>query len=494
VKRRRVLVGSALLLAAGAAALLRPRPPEEFPLAHLVPADAFVYAGFPHWRELEARLGAFLPEDSRRKLDEAKPHLAGPVAVYLDRERRWVFLARLTRISEAFADVEDGAAVVAESSEALARHKARKGALADLASFRALRSRVWIDLEPLRLPGRLRDFSALGLELGEDRITGRATYRGGLFRLYLEQYLKAPGRGAPPGAATAALADSFVRLWDDFLHGLGPADREKAEREGSALARHFLQGRSLRDFLKDVGPGWGVSLVPTPHGPPALVGWVDLAGEDTRDKLGKMLHRLAQDGADQARDKGEPPPVDLAADGGIWRLKFPWAAALRLGEAFTPAYRLDPDRLVFTTCASILEVPVAPPGEGHVAAAVELAPALELVRGLAPLLADGAFRDEAERTAAGLYAQVYTPAVLAALRRQRPDVLDRERFLAEQKAQLAAKALGDLQRTPRYEEELRRRRVWIDGWAGRFAAWSKAELSGRFSGEGFDFRVSLRRR
>ena len=136
MKRARwaILAGGILVAAAIAAVVvLRPRPVEPFPLAELVPADAVFYAGFPRYQELEELPGA-KAEEIRRKLEPARPHLAGGLAIYVDRSGEWVLLARLTRGSTllAGAAVEDGAAVVAQTPEALARHKARQASLADL--------------------------------------------------------------------------------------------------------------------------------------------------------------------------------------------------------------------------------------------------------------------------------------------------------------------------------------------------------------------------
>ena len=124
------ILAGGVLAAAAAVALFRPRPREQFPLLERVPSDAVFYAGFPDYRELEAMPTPWSGE-IRRRLDSARPHLAGGLAIYLDRERQWVALARLTRSSALLAgsELEDGAAVVAQTPEALARHRTRRGSL-----------------------------------------------------------------------------------------------------------------------------------------------------------------------------------------------------------------------------------------------------------------------------------------------------------------------------------------------------------------------------
>ena len=76
VKRRSwIVLGSALgALALAAALLLRPRPPEPFPLAELVPADAVVYAGFPDVRRLAEIPGL---DDNGARHDPAPAHHTG---------------------------------------------------------------------------------------------------------------------------------------------------------------------------------------------------------------------------------------------------------------------------------------------------------------------------------------------------------------------------------------------------------------------------------
>jgi len=308
-----VLGGVLVALAAVAAWIVRPRPPELFPLAELVPADAVFYAGFRDYREIEA-IRTPWSEEIRKRLDPARPHLAGPIAIYLDRSCQWVALARLTRASAliAGAEIENGAAVTAETPEAMARRKSREGSLDRLPEFVALESRIFLNLELLKLRGRPRDFSAVGLELKSTEpfvVRGRALYRRGLFRTYLERYVHAPRRGSPEGSAPvqASLTEHFPRVWEEILHDvLSPLDCEKAEREAMALSRDVLDGRPFREFLGRLGPGCGVALVPTPHARPALVAWIELQDKSTRDQAQAALHHAIQDGIRVRRDKIRP--------------------------------------------------------------------------------------------------------------------------------------------------------------------------------------------
>ncbi|HEV3026285.1 MAG TPA: hypothetical protein VG457_01860, partial [Planctomycetota bacterium] len=214
---RWAILAGGILVAAATILVLRPRPSEPFPMAELVPANAVFYAGFPRFEELEDLPGPWAQE-LRKKLEPSRPHLAGGLALYVDRSGEWVVLARLTRGSAllAGAEVENGAAVVAQTPQALARHKAREGSLAELPEFKQLGSRFFFNLEPLKLRGRFRDFSAIGVDRFPDAafvLRGRALYRGGLFRTYLEQYVQAPRHGVPGGSAAArvALTEHFPR-------------------------------------------------------------------------------------------------------------------------------------------------------------------------------------------------------------------------------------------------------------------------------------------
>lgn len=497
--RRAILAGAAAAAAIAAGALLlAPSPPT--PLAALVPDDVLFYLEFPDGRA-PAGLEERFPEarEAIGRWRSWEPRLAGPAAVYVDREREWVFLARLTRTAALLADmeVEAGVAVVGQSPAALARRRARRGSLADREEFRRLGRPGFLDLYALRPAGRLRDFGAVGFELGPGgSLRGRALYRGSLLRLYLERYVRAPGRGFPRGGgpAAAALTEAFPRLWDDLLHALSLADRERLEAEARALARDFLGRRSLREFLDRVGPSWGFTVVPTPHGFPAAVAWVELPDAEARETLGRMLHRFAQDLRAHARRSGEAPLYDLEVEGAVWRLKFPWAAGLRLGEAFTPAYRFEKDRLVLSTCAAALEAPVPEPGEAHAAFALEVPAALGLARALAPLAADAAVAAEAGRRAEELFRRAMPPAVLAALRRQFPEASDRERFLAEERARCRARALEDLSRGEAWRQAREEFLARLDALGARLAGIARVEASGRFTAEGFDFEIAVRTR
>lgn len=503
MKRRgwTVLGGVFLVLAGIAAWLARPRPPEAFPLAELVPADAVFYAGYRDYRELEA-IRTPWSEELRKRLDPARPHLAGPIAVYLDRSLQWVALARLTRASAliAGAEVENGAAVAAETPEALARHKAREGSLDRLPEFVTLGSRIFVNLEPLKLRGRLRDFSAIGLELRSSDpfvFHGRALYRGGLFRTYLEKYVHAPRHGAPEGSAPfqASFTEHFPRVWEEVLHELlNPMDCEKAEREAMALSRDVLDGKSFREFLGRLGPGCGAALVPTPSGRPAFVAWIDLADKTTRDQAQAALHRAIQDGIRVRRERGVAPAFDVAADGSVTKVKFVGAAALRLGESFSPAYTFEKDRFVFSTCASTLSAPAVAAGDSHGAVTVEIGPLLDALRALAPHAADDEFRKEAELKATALYLRTFTPGMMTALKKQFPHPADLAADLDAQKAQFEKAALEEISRGAAWQEELARAKASIDLWAGRLGWLERASWSGRFTSDGLDFDLRADRK
>lgn len=498
MKRRGwILLGVGILAVAGAAGwLLRPRPVETFPLADLVPADAVLYAGFPDYREIDAFQTPW-SEEIRKRLEPARAHLSGGLAVYLDRSFQWVALARLTRASAALAgaEIQDGAAVVAQTPEALARHKAREGALSELPEFRALRSRYFFNLEILKPRGRLRDFSALGFEVRPGPpflIKGRALYRGGLFRTYLEQYVHAPRRGGPEGSGPfqAAFTENFPRIWDEVTHEfLDAIDCEKAEREAHILSRDFLEGKSFREFLGRIGPSCGMALVPTSHSKPALVVWIDLPDDATRDLARKMVHKAIGDSTRIRRDRGLPPVFEVVQEGMISRVKFAQASALRLGEAFTPAYTFEKNRFVFSTCASALSAPAVAEGESHASLTLEIGPLLEAFRQLAPFVTDESFRPEAERKATALYFRTFTPDTVTMLKKQFPDPADLAKYQDTQKAQFAARALEELSKTLPYQEELTRVNSSIELWAERVGWLDRASWNGRFTSEGLEFEL-----
>lgn len=497
-RRGLVFLGAGVLVVALAAAwLFRPRPVESFPLAELVPADAVLYAGFPDYREIET-LKTPWSEEIRKRLDPARPHLSGAMAVYLDKSFQWVALARLTRASAALAGAEviDGAAIVAETPEALARHKAREGSLAELAEFKTLGMRMFFNLELLKPRGRLRDFSALGFELASaDPIVlrGRALYKGGLFRTYLEQYVHAPRHGGPEGSGPlqAVLTEHFPRVWEEVTHDLlDTIDCEKAEREAQILSRDFLEGKSFREFLSRLGPTWGFSLVPTPHSKPALVVWIDLPDEGTRDLAAKMVHRAMGDAIKVRRDRGLAPSFEMSAEGKVWRVKPTGAAALRLGESFTPAYTFEKNRFVFSTCESALSTPAAAaPGETHGAVTVEVGPFFDALRTMAPFFADDAFRTEAAIKAKALYLKTFTGDTATMLKRQFPDPSDLAKYQEQQKAQFEGRALDEISKTPPWQEELARVKASIDAWSDRLGWLQKVSWSGRFTSEGLDFEL-----
>ena len=217
---RWTLIVAAALVAAVLVLVALPEPEEEFPLIDHIPADAIAYAGFEDYRQLE-NLPETLVGTIRDSIRQSESYLAGPVAVYIDREREWVFLARLTRTARIFSggDVVDGVAVVTQTPEGIERHRERSGHLITREVFQTLKSSLFVDLEALRLPGRLRDFSAAGFEFDPGPplvLRGRALYRNGIFRLYVEHYLHAPPIASPSSDAdlAATFIEHFPRLWD----------------------------------------------------------------------------------------------------------------------------------------------------------------------------------------------------------------------------------------------------------------------------------------
>ncbi len=457
------------LLGAAVAALFvaRPRPLEQVPLAELVPADAIAYAGFQTPEQLEA-IGTPWSEELRKRLQPARAQLTGAIAVYIDSKGEWVTLLRMTRAASLLsgAEVEGGAAVFAQSPEALSRHKARQGALSGLPEFQSLGKRYYVNLEPLRLPGRLGDFRALGFEITGFKplhIQGHALYQPGAFRTYLEQYVQAPRHGAPAGGVPlqAQLTESFPRVWDELLQGLSKADADKAERESGVLSREYLDSRPLREFFGKLGPGCSVSLVPTAFGKPALTATIDLPGEATRETAMKMVERAIADGIRVRKDKGLPPLVEVEIDGPIHKLNIASSRGLRYGESFSPAYTFEKDRFVISTCAAALEPPRAASGDHHASVAVDVRTLIHAVRALAPLAADEKFRAELK------------PGLTA----------------AEE-----AKALEELSKTLPWKEELTRVNASIEAWAERVSWLERASLSARFTSEGADFELQAVRK
>ena len=492
-----IFLGVTAVLAAGLlAAFLGPRGPEEFPLAELVPADALAYAGFPDTRRLEelaAKFPGAVTEEARKRFDEAKPHLSGAVAFYLDSKGEWVGLARLTRAAAAFAGatVEGDAAVFAQTPAALERRRARTGALIDVPAFRRLKSQGFVNLEALGLGGRLADFSAAGFRLeGGDPWTlrGRALYRPDRYRLYLERYVQAPrDAGAAPGGPPFQLAmtDPFLRLWDELLGELDAAERDQVDRECQLLRRDVTENRDVREILGRLGPRWGIALAPGP----ALVAWVELPDAATGELLGRMIERAAADVVRQARGRSQAPPFELEKGESAWRLKIPKAPSLRLGAAFSPALAIMKNRLVITTCASALDAPGVAASGSHAELSIQVAPALELARSLVPFLADWTFRPEAEQMARARHYREYGPLSLGAIKELPRDPYERERFLAAKRREFTADALGELSRSEPYKARRTGLEHSVATWSGRLSTLDRVSWTGRFTGEGLEFEL-----
>jgi hypothetical protein len=496
VNRRLVFLSLAVLLGVGLmAAFLGPRGPEEFPLAELVPADALFYAGFPDYHrfeELVTRLPGAWREEDRKRFDQAKPHLSGAVAVYVDSKGEWVWLGRLTRASAlaSGALVEGDAAVVATPA-ALERRRTRAGALLELPDFRRLKSPFFLNLGALGMKGPLGDFTAAGFRLDGGppwTLRGRAIYRPAVYRLHLEGYVRLP-RGAGASAAgppvQIAMTDPFLRLWDDFLETLEAEDRDRVDRECMSLRREVPGGQDPRDVLRRLGPRWGIALTPAP----ALLAWVELPDLSTGETLGRMIERAASDAVGQARGQGQAPPFELEKMGSAWRLKVPWAASLRLGEAFTPALAITKDRVVLSTCASVLEAPPATTGGSHLDLSIRVAPTLDLARALVPFITDGAFRSEARGIAYARHLREHGPLGLGELQRKYPDRYERAKHLEEQRAEFMADALAELSRTERYQTERARVEQSIAGWSERLSGLDRVSGSGSFTDEGLEFEL-----
>jgi len=484
-----VFLGVTALAAAGLlAAFLGPRPPEEYPLAELVPQDARFYAGFVDYRrfeELVSKIPGAWKEEDKQKFERAKPHLAGAVAFYVDTKGEWVGLARLTRAAALLGDVEGDAAVFAQTPAALERFRGRVGTIRDLPAFQRLKSRFFLSLDGV--PG---DFEALGFELECSPswvARGRAVYRPDRYRAYLERHVPSPRRaGAGEGLA---MSGTFPAVWDAILDALEPEPRDRVDRECQVLKRDLLAGREVRDFLGTLGPRWGAAAVPTPQGFPALVAWVELPDAAARQTMEDLLTRAGRDWERLARGRGQVPPVEVEKKEGHWRLKFPWASAFRLGDAFTPAYAFTGNRLVFSTCAATLAAPKVGEGDAHAALAVEVAPSLGLVRSMSSFLADGTFRPEADGMALARYYREFNPIALAALARKIPDPVERAKALEMRRAELAAEALAEIAKGQKYKDELARRERTVALWTERLAGIVRIAGSGRFTGAGLEFEL-----
>ena len=141
-----------------------------------------------------------------------------------------------------------------------------------------------------------------------------------------------------------------------------------------------------------------------------------------------------------------------------------------------------------------MDVPPTAPGEDHVGIRVDVPGLIEAARALAPQRADDAFRAEAERNAALLSLRMADPGTLLALKKQFPDPADLAKYQEAQKAQLEARALEELSKTPAWREELTRVRASIEAWADGLSWLAGVSASGRFTGEGFEVTIRLQTR
>jgi hypothetical protein len=85
--------------------------------------------------------------------------------------------------------------------------------------------------------------------------------------------------------------------------------------------------------------------------------------------------------------------------------------------------------------------------------------------------------------------RLFTPGTMAALKKQFPDPADLTKYQDAQKAQFEAKALEEISKTLPWQEELTRAKAEVEVWAERLSWLERASVSGRFTGEGFDFEV-----
>ncbi len=365
-RTRGAALAALLVLIALAMAWIRPQKPEERPLADLVPDDALAYAGFQSPAAFEAFLVRLDPDRAaewRRRSVPLQPHLAGAVALYLDRERRPVLLARLRRLATLSSELNvDGDALVwTETPAALARHRARKAPLASRREFQALGRRGFVDLAALALPGRLADFPVLGFDVDAGTLRGSLPYSAAAFRTYLERYVHAPRSGGVPGQLL--LTESFPRVWEEILAALDPKDRERVEREAYVLGRDYFEGRSLAEFFGRIGPSWGFQL-----NPPAL--WIDVPEELTATARA-MITRAVADGTRVRRQRELPPLVVLREEGPLTHVTLDG----ELGKRWHPSFQFRQGRLVVWNGGAAPEIPPARSGSHHVTGTLDV-PAL----------------------------------------------------------------------------------------------------------------------
>jgi len=136
----------------------------------------------------------------------------------------------------------------------------------------------------------------------------------------------------------------------------------------------------------------------------------------------------------------------------------------------------------------VLELPAAgEPAQGAVR--IDVPAALALARGLLPVMADGAFRDEAARSADAFFARAYPPDTQAALRNQMPDAAELRKFLAVQRSKFAAKALEEIARSAAWKQELEELTAALDRVAGATSLLGRVELDARYVAGGVELEL-----
>ena len=117
---------------------------------------------------------------------------------------------------------------------------------------------------------------------------------------------------------------------------------------------------------------------------------------------------------------------------------------------------------------------------------------LELAKACATLIADGAFREEADLGAASLFMKGFTPDTMKTLKRQLPEPADLRKFLDARRSEMRGRALEEISKSPKYAEELSRVRREIDLWAARLSKLGQVELRGSYEAEGLELDLLIK--